>query len=71
MKVYYDRDADLGNLKGKKIAIIGYGAQGYAHANNLKDSGCDCIVGLRPDSPSRDRPEGPPIDVQGLLSPRP
>ena len=45
-KIYYDQDADLGLLKGKKIAIIGYGSQGHAHALNLKDSGQDVIVGL-------------------------
>jgi ketol-acid reductoisomerase len=44
--IYYDKDADLGLLKGKKIAIIGYGSQGHAHALNLKDSGCDVRVGL-------------------------
>lgn len=64
MKVYYDKDADLGYLKGKKIAIIGYGAQGYAHANNLKDSGCDVIVGLRADSPSRQKAEAAGLVVQ-------
>jgi len=64
MKVYYDRVADLGSLKGKKIAIIGYGAQGYAHANNLKDSGCDCIVGLRPGSASRAKAEAAGLVVQ-------
>jgi ketol-acid reductoisomerase len=53
MKVYYDRDADLSHLAGKKIAIIGYGSQGYAHANNLRDSGCDVVIGLRPESASR------------------
>jgi ketol-acid reductoisomerase len=47
MKVYYDRDADLNLLKGKKIGIIGFGSQGHAHALNLKDSGLDVIVGLR------------------------
>lgn len=47
MKVYYDQDANLGVLKGKKVAIIGYGSQGHAHANNLKDSGIDVVVGLR------------------------
>ena len=47
MKVYYDQDANLGVLKGKKVAIIGYGSQGHAHANNLKDSGIDIVVGLR------------------------
>jgi len=44
MKIFYDKDADLKNLKGKKIAIIGYGSQGHAHANNLKDSKQDVIV---------------------------
>src|SRR5262245_36903244 len=57
MKVFYDKDADLGFLKGKKIAVLGYGSQGFAHANNLRDSGCDVIVGLRADSPSRAKAE--------------
>jgi ketol-acid reductoisomerase len=52
MKVYYDKDANLDILKGKKVAIIGYGSQGHAHANNLKDSGIDVVVGLRRDSSS-------------------
>lgn len=47
MQVYYDRDADLGYLQAKKIAVLGYGSQGHAHANNLRDSGVDVIVGLR------------------------
>jgi ketol-acid reductoisomerase len=51
--IYYDNDADIGILKDKKIAIIGYGSQGHAHALNLKDSGIDVIVGLRRDSLSR------------------
>ena len=46
-KMYYEKDCDLGKLDGKKIAIIGYGSQGHAHAMNLRDSGCDVIVGLR------------------------
>ncbi len=45
-RIYYDQDADLGLLKGKKIAIIGYGSQGHAHALNLRDSGQDVVVGL-------------------------
>jgi ketol-acid reductoisomerase len=64
MNVYYDKDADLGQLNGKKIAVIGYGAQGYAHANNLRDSGCDVIVGLRADSPSREKAESAGLLVQ-------
>jgi len=44
MRVYYDRDADVNLIKSKKVAIIGYGSQGHAHANNLKDSGCENVV---------------------------
>ena len=51
MRVYYDRDADVGLIKGRKVAVIGYGSQGVAHANNLKDSGVsEVAVGLRPGS---------------------
>ena len=46
-RMYYEKDCDLGKLDGKKIAVIGYGSQGHAHAQNLRDSGCDVIVGLR------------------------
>src|SRR4029453_16083887 len=45
-KIFYDQDADLGLLRGKKIAVIGYGSQGHAHALNLKDTGQDGVVGL-------------------------
>lgn len=47
MKVFYDKDADLSLIKGKTVAIIGYGSQGHAHAANLKDSGVNVVVGLR------------------------
>jgi len=53
-KVYTDKDADLGVLKGKTLAVIGYGSQGHAHALNLKESGCKVIIGLYPGSKSRD-----------------
>ena len=53
-KIYYDNDADLSLLKGKTIAIIGYGSQGHAQAQNLQDSGCTVIVGQRPGSPNYD-----------------
>ena len=52
MQVYYDKDCDLSIIQGKKVAIIGYGSQGHAHANNLKDSGVDVVVALREDSSS-------------------
>ncbi|SMN00685.1 Ketol-acid reductoisomerase [uncultured Candidatus Thioglobus sp.] len=52
MNRYYDKDADLNIIKGMKVAIIGYGSQGYAHANNLKDSGVDVVVALREGSTS-------------------
>ena len=51
MRVYYDRDADLNLIKGKKVAIVGYGSQGHAHALNLRDSGVkDVAVALRKNS---------------------
>ncbi|HVJ86384.1 MAG TPA: ketol-acid reductoisomerase [Caulifigura sp.] len=52
--IYYDNDADLSLLKGKKIAIIGYGSQGHAQAQNLRDSGCEVIVGQRKGGPNYD-----------------
>src|SRR5271154_4251255 len=52
-KVYNDNDADLKNLQGKTLAVLGYGSQGHAHALNLRDSGCKVIIGLYPGSKSR------------------
>jgi ketol-acid reductoisomerase len=52
-KMYYDSDCDVGLLKGKTVAIIGYGSQGHAHAQNLKDSGVNVVVGLTPNSARR------------------
>ncbi|SFV85297.1 Ketol-acid reductoisomerase [hydrothermal vent metagenome] len=52
MNRYYDKDTDISIIKGMKVAIIGYGSQGYAHANNLQDSGVDVVVGLREGSAS-------------------
>jgi len=52
MNVYYDKDADLALIRSKRVAIVGYGSQGHAHANNLKDSGVSVVVGLRPGSAS-------------------
>jgi ketol-acid reductoisomerase len=61
--IFYDKDADLGKLDGKTVAILGYGSQGHAHALNLKDSGVDVVVGLRPDSASRAKAEEAGIEV--------
>ena len=52
VKMYYDADCNLDELKGKTVAIIGYGSQGHAHAQNLKDSGVHVVVGLRETSAS-------------------
>ena len=58
MRVYYDSDADLNLIKGKKVAVIGYGSQGHAHALNMRDSGVkDVIIGLRPGSASAKKAE--------------
>jgi ketol-acid reductoisomerase len=62
-KVYYDEDADPRELEGKKVAVIGYGSQGHAHALNLKDSGADVIVGLREGSNSWARAESADLFV--------
>jgi ketol-acid reductoisomerase len=63
MNIYHDADATLEPLKGKKIAVIGYGSQGHAHALNLRDSGCDVRVGLRPESASRKKAEAEGLRV--------
>jgi ketol-acid reductoisomerase len=67
MQVYYDKDCDLEIIKGKKVAIIGYGSQGHAHACNLTDSGVDVTVGLRAGSPSRAKAEGHGLKVTDVI----
>jgi ketol-acid reductoisomerase len=62
-QVLYDADADLSLLEGKTVAILGYGSQGHAHALNLRDSGVEVVVGLRPDSSSRAEAEGEGLKV--------
>ena len=57
MQIYYDKHADLNIIKNKKIVIVGYGSQGHAHANNLKDSGVNVTIALREDSSSRQKAE--------------
>ncbi len=63
LRIFYDKDADLGRLSGKTVAIIGYGSQGHAHALNLRDSGVNVIVGLRKDSGSRAKAEAEGLRV--------
>jgi ketol-acid reductoisomerase len=62
--IYYNEDADLSELQGETIAVIGYGSQGHAHALNLKDSGLDVTVGLREDSDSREKARNAGLDVK-------
>ncbi len=64
MRVYYDRDADVNLVKSKKVAVIGYGSQGHAHANNLRDSGVkEVVVALRPGSASAPKAKAAGIEV--------
>ena len=66
MKVYYDKDADLSLIKGKKVTIVGYGSQGHAHAQNLKDSGVKVTVGLRKDGASWKKAEAAGLKVEEI-----
>jgi ketol-acid reductoisomerase len=65
-KIYYEDDADLDLIRSKKVAIIGYGSQGHAHARNLHDSGVEVVVGLRTDSKSRPKAEADGLQVAGV-----
>ena len=66
MNIYYDKDADLSIIKDKKVAIVGYGSQGHAHANNLKESGVSVIVGLRDGSSSAAKAQSAGLEVQSI-----
>ena len=66
INVYYDKDADLSLIKARKVAILGYGSQGHAHANNLKDSGVEVVVGLRPGSASAEKARQAGLAVMDL-----
>ena len=66
MKIYYDEDANLEIIKSLKVAIIGYGSQGHAHANNLHDSGIDITVGLREGSASWEKAESAGLKVSSV-----
>ena len=66
LNIYYDKDADLSLIQGKKVTIVGYGSQGHAHANNLKDSGVDVTVALRPGSASAAKAENAGLVVKSV-----
>ncbi len=66
MNRYYDKDADLNIIKGMKVAIVGYGSQGHAHANNLKDSGVEVVVALREGSASAAKASASGLDVKSI-----
>ena len=63
LKTYYEKDCDLGVLKGKTVAIIGFGSQGHAHAENLHDSGVNVVVGLRPGSKHEEKAKAAGLKV--------
>ncbi len=65
-QIWYENDGDLSVLEGKKVAIIGYGSQGHAHALNLRDSGVDVVVGLRPTSKSVDFAKEQGLEVKSV-----
>lgn len=67
MKIYYDKDADLSIIQGMQVTIVGYGSQGHAHANNLKDSGVDVTVGLRSGSSSVAKAEAAGLTVKNTV----
>lgn len=66
MKVYYDKDADISIIRNKKVAILGYGSQGHAHANNLKESGVSVVVGLRAGSATAAKVQRAGVDVKSI-----
>jgi ketol-acid reductoisomerase len=66
INVFYDKDADLSLIQGKKVAVVGYGSQGHAHANNLKDSGVSIVVGLRPGSASAAKATNAGLEVKPI-----
>ncbi|MRI31741.1 ketol-acid reductoisomerase [Endozoicomonas sp. OPT23] len=68
MQVYYDKDCDLSLIRDKKVSIIGYGSQGHAHANNLKDSGVDVTIGLRKNSSSVAKAESSGLQVKEVAA---
>ena len=67
MNIYYDKDADLSIIKGSKVSIIGYGSQGHAHANNLKESGVEVTVGLRAGSISEAKAKNAGLTVKSIV----
>ena len=69
LKIYRDKDIDTSVIKDKKIAIIGYGSQGFGQSQNLKDSGCDVVVGLRKNGKSWDKAKNSGLKVMEIEYP--
>ncbi len=69
MNIYYDKDANPDALRQKKIGVIGYGSQGFAQSNNLRESGWEVTVGLRPESPSVAKAEQSGLRVLPVMWP--
>jgi ketol-acid reductoisomerase len=65
-EIYYDKDADLSLIQGKKVAVIGYGSQGHAHAQNLRDSGVEVVIGLKEGSKSKPKAEEAGFEVKSV-----
>ena len=68
MNIYYDKDADLELVRQRTVAVVGYGSQGHAHANNLRDSGVPVLVGLRDGSASRAKAEAAGLEVRDVAA---
>ena len=66
LKIYLDKDIDKSKISDKKIAVIGYGSQGYGQSNNLRDSGCDVVIGLRPDGKSAQKAKAEGLKVMNI-----
>ena len=66
LKIYLDKDIDKSKIMDKKIAVIGYGSQGYGQSNNLRDSGCDVVIGLRPEGKSAQKAKAEGLNVMSI-----
>ena len=65
-EIFYDKDADLSLIQGKKVAIVGYGSQGHAHAQNLRDSGVEVVIALKDGSKSTQKAKDDGFEVKNV-----